>query len=64
MPAPLAVIVVPALRRYSRERQRLYFQDLKLGIQCTGLTPALERKYPRASLSWPWSYVFPASGRQ
>ena len=59
--APLATAVVPVLRRYLRERQRLYFRDLKLEIRCTGLTPALERKYPRASLSWPWSYVFPAS---
>ena len=59
--APLATAAVPALRRYLRERQRLYFRDLKLEIRCTGLTSALERKYPRASLSWPWSYVFPAS---
>lgn len=58
--APLAVTAVPALRRHLRERERLYFRDLKLEIRCTGLTPALERKYPRASLSWPWSYVFPA----
>ena len=59
--APLATTAVPALRRYLHERKRLYFRDLKLGIRCTGLTPSLERKYPRASLSWPWSYVFPAS---
>ena len=58
--APLATTAVPALRRYLRERERVYFRDLKLGIRCTGLTPALERKYPRASLSWAWSYVFPA----
>ncbi len=58
--APLATAAVPVLRRYLRERERLYFRDLKLEIRCTGLTPALERKYPRASLSWPWSYVFPA----
>ena len=58
--APLAATAVPALRRYLHERQRRYFRDLKLGIRCTGLTPALERKYPRASLSWAWSYIFPA----
>jgi len=58
--APLATTAVPALRRYLRERERLYFRDLKLEIRCTGLTHALERKYPRASLSWSWSYVFPA----
>ena len=58
--APLATTVAPLLRRYLHERERLYFRDLKLEIRCTGLTSALERKYPRASLSWPWSYVFPA----
>jgi len=58
--APLATTVAPLLKRYLRERERLYFRDLKLEIRCTGLTPAIERKYPRASLSWPWSYVFPA----
>lgn len=31
-----------------------------LRVKDIDLTPALERKYPRASLSWPWSYVFPA----
>src|SRR5256885_3513353 len=59
--APLAVSAAPALRRHLDERQGLHFRDLKLGIRCTGLSPALERKYPRASSSWPWSYVFPAS---
>src|SRR5438105_12234210 len=59
--APLAVSAAPALRRHLHERQGLHFRDLKLGIRCTGLSPALERKYPRASSSWPWSYVFPAS---
>ena len=59
--APLAVSAVPALKRYLRERQRMHFRDLRLGVRCTGLSAALERKLPRASLSWPWSYVFPAS---
>jgi integron integrase len=59
--APLAAIAMPALRRHMRDRQRQYYRDLKLGVRCTGLSKALERKYPRASLSWPWSYLFAAS---
>src|SRR5207237_3510266 len=47
--------------RYMRDGQRRYYRDLKLRVRCTGLTKALERKYPRASLSWPWSYLFAAS---
>jgi integron integrase len=59
--APLAVSALPPLKRYLRERQRLHYRDLRLGVHCTGLSPALERKYPRGSESWSWSYVFPAS---
>jgi site-specific recombinase XerD len=60
--APLATVAVPALKRYLRARERLHFRDLRLGVRCTGLTTAMERENPRASLGWPWSYVF-AAGR-
>jgi len=60
--APLATVAVPALKRYLRSRERLHFRDLRLGVRCTGLTTAMERENPRASLGWPWSYVF-AAGR-
>ncbi|HEY2378054.1 MAG TPA: integron integrase [Gemmatimonadaceae bacterium] len=59
--APIAVAALPALRRHLRERQRQYYRDLKLSVRCTGLTVALERKYPRASISWPWAYLFAAT---
>jgi integrase len=59
--APLAVSALAPLKRYLRERQRVHYRDLRLGVHCTGLSPALERKYPRAIGSWSWSYVFPAS---
>ena len=58
--APLAVAAVSPLRQYLRARERQYLRDLRLGVRCTGLTAALERKLPRASLSWSWAYVFPA----
>ena len=57
---PLATVALPALKRYLRTRERLHFRDLRLGVRCTGLTAAMERKNPRASLGWPWSYLFPA----
>jgi integron integrase len=58
--APLAIAAVSPLRQYLRARERQYLRDLRLGVRCTGLTAALERKLPRASLSWSWAYVFPA----
>jgi integron integrase len=57
---PLATVAVPALKRHLRTRERLHFRDLRLDVRCTGLTAATEREHPRASLGWPWSYVFPA----
>ena len=58
---PLATVAVPAFKRYIRARERVHFRDLKLGVRCTGLSTAMERKYPRASIDWPCAYVFAAS---
>jgi integrase len=58
---PLAVSAVPALQRHLRNRERWHYRDLKYDVLCTGLSAALERKYPTASRSCSWSYVFPAS---
>jgi len=43
------------------QRRRLIFEDdLWLGKAAVYLPDALERKYPNASTSWPWQYVFAA----
>lgn len=45
--------------RYSR---RLWEADRAAGRAGVCLPNALERKYPRAALSWAWHWVFPAPG--
>jgi integron integrase len=58
---PLAVSAVGVIRRRFAELRRRWYRDYRAGVCSTGLTPALERKYPNASRDWVWSYVFPAT---
>lgn len=58
---PLAVSAIGMLRPRFAELRRRWYRDLTTGVRSTGLTPALERKYPNASRDWLWSYVFPAT---
>lgn len=58
---PLAVSAIGVLRRRLAELRRRWYRDFKAGVRSTGLTPALERKYPNATRDWAWSYVFPAT---
>ena len=57
---PLAVAQVPELRTWLRERHHEFGRDVRQGSRCTGISPALLRKYHDADRSWPWWYVFPA----
>jgi integron integrase len=58
---PLAVTAIGVLRRRFAELRRGWYRDYRTGVRSTGLTPALERKYPNASRDWLWSYLFPAA---
>ena len=58
---PLALSAVGMLRRRFADLRRRWGRDYKAGVRTTGLTPALERKYPDATRDWVWSYVIPAT---
>jgi integron integrase len=58
---PLPRSCVAGLRSWLREGDRRWARDRRAGVRCTGLSPALLRKYPRADESWAWWYVFPAT---
>jgi integron integrase len=58
---PLAVSAIGMLRRRFADLRRRWYRDYKTGVRSTGLTPAIERKYPNASRDWIWSYLFPAT---
>jgi integron integrase len=58
---PLAASQLPGLRTWLRERRRDFDRDRTQDVRCTGVPPALLRKYPDADRSWPWWYVFPAT---
>jgi integron integrase len=58
---PLAESCVPDLEAWLRRAQVRYAADVRAGTRTTGITAALERKYPGASMEWRWRYVFPAT---
>lgn len=58
---PLAVSAIGMLRRRFAELRGRWYRDYQMGVRSTGLTPALERKYPNAAREWVWSYLFPAT---
>lgn len=56
----LARAVIPALEEHLSAVKALHEADLREGHGAVYLPGALERKYPRAAVSWNWQYVFPA----
>lgn len=62
------VTVLPAcvkarLASHLEEVKAIHEQDLCAGLGRAHLPEALDSKYPNASASWAWQYVFPARGR-
>lgn len=49
------------LELHLKEVRRVWELDRKAALPGVWLPWALERKYPRASLSWAWQWVFPSS---
>jgi integron integrase len=49
----------PALQAHLQAARRLWQGDVAAGRGGVQLPDALERKYPRAGLSWGWFWVFP-----
>jgi integron integrase len=54
--------LAPALRAQMRQAHALWQSDVLAGHGGVHLPDALERKYPRAGLSWAWFWVFPQAG--
>lgn len=60
------IVMLPAalespLRAQLAQAHRLWSADRAAGVAGVHLPHALARKYPRASLSWAWFWVFPAA---
>jgi len=55
--------IIEPLKLQISEAKKIHDQDLALGYGSVVLPDALERKYPSASKSWAWQYVFPATSR-
>jgi integron integrase len=53
--------LTPALREQLARSRVLWERDRAAGVPGVYLPDALDRKYPRAALSWGWHWVFPAS---
>src|SRR6185503_13697937 len=60
---PLAELSVSALERHLASGLIRFDRDRRAHVRCTGLSPALVRKYPNADSEWGWWYVFPAARR-
>lgn len=56
-------VLAPALREHLAEARRLHDRDVGEGFGRVWMPDALEVKYPNASVSWPWQWVFPAAQR-
>lgn len=52
--------VIPSLRQHLERVRTLHQRDIAAGHGEVYLPHALARKYPNASRSWQWQYVFPA----
>lgn len=57
----LPELILPALQAHLRTVRETHAQDLAKGYGSVWLPYALATKYPDASRSWVWQYVFPAS---
>jgi integron integrase len=56
---PLPALVAAPLKAHLETVRRTHARDLRAGIGA-GMPDAIHRKYPRASMEWPWQFVFPA----
>jgi len=52
--------LVPHLREHMAKVRTLYESDRATGRPGVSLPFALRRKYPKASTTWPWQWLFPA----
>jgi integron integrase len=52
-----------SLRTHLRRMRLQHEEDLRAGYGAVYLPHALGRKYPNASVSWSWQYVFPSGQR-
>ena len=59
----LARELVVLLKRHLESVKTIHERDVAEGYGSVYLPYALERKYPAASTSWGWQYVFPATKR-
>ncbi|MDP9348448.1 MAG: integron integrase [Gemmatimonadota bacterium] len=55
--------LVPTVQRHLERVRLLHEEDLEAGYGAVYLPDALARKYPGASTSWIWQYLFPAPRR-
>lgn len=53
--------IIPALQNHLHSVRQLHAEDLAKGLGAVWLPHALASKYPDASRSWIWQYVFPGS---
>jgi integron integrase len=60
---PLPKLLLAPLRTHLERVEALHREDLRSGFGAVALPGALASKYPRASTSWTWQWVFPASSR-
>jgi integron integrase len=52
--------LVPDLEEHLRQVKTLHDLDLRAGFGRVALPFALERKFPKAGLTWAWQFVFPS----
>lgn len=57
---PLPTSLKEKLKERIMVSRKIYEMDLSKGVCRVSLPYALERKYPGASTSWSWQYVFPS----
>jgi len=57
----LPINLAGPLERHLQRVKMLHEQDLEEGLGRVYLPHALDRKYPGASRSWPWQFVFPSA---
>jgi len=55
----LPASLVPELRAQMAAGRQIWYQDVEAGRAGVDMPYALERKYPRAGVSWGWFWVFP-----
>jgi integron integrase len=56
---PLPTRILPALKMHLEKVRKGFEEDLRVGFAGALMPDALERKYPGASKSWIWQWVFP-----